>query len=115
MPHPVLDRGRIHAEGALVEDGRVLDVVLEVLEELLGYPGFPVLVEVQGQTANLVGRESAQGAGELLDVGGAGCVMSPGKCSTVRFRIWTFGILIWKFNANMGSKVSNEEECHDSF
>ena len=36
-----------------------------------------MLVQVQGQTAQLVGREPAQGAGKLLDVRGAGDVVSP--------------------------------------
>ena len=40
MPHPVLHRGRVHAEGAPVEDGRVLGVIPELVVEFLGRPGF---------------------------------------------------------------------------
>ena len=38
VPHPVPDGGGVDAEGAPVEDGRVLDVVVELLQQLLGHP-----------------------------------------------------------------------------
>ena len=39
VPHPVADGGGVDAEGAPVEDWRVLGVVVELLQQLLGHPG----------------------------------------------------------------------------
>ena len=39
VPHPVADGGGVDAEGAPVEDGRVLGVAMELLQQLLGHPG----------------------------------------------------------------------------